>query len=87
MKRIILTCFIIGCLASCAKYQMPPFNTSGEWRTEGNLLVNDKVNLKIDASQQSEEVTSDKNDIGMELLQECESCSVVIQQAREKLED
>ena len=57
---------------------MPPFNTNGEWRAEGNLLVNDKVNLKIDASQQSEEVTLDKNDIGMELLQECESCSVVI---------
>ena len=40
MKQLFYTCLFICCLASCAKYQMPPFGTTGQWQLQGNTVSN-----------------------------------------------
>ena len=49
MRRIIYFCLLAVVLAGCAtQYQMPPFGTSGQWRMEGNAVVNEGTMLKLD---------------------------------------
>lgn len=51
MKRILYICVLICCLAGCAtRYQMPPFSHAGQWRMEGNSVINEKAKLSLDFS-------------------------------------
>ena len=47
MKRIVLLCVLVGCLAGCGKWQMPPFSTGNHWQLNGNKVVNDRYDMAV----------------------------------------
>lgn len=50
MKRIILGCLVVMCMSGCARYQMPPFSSAGEWTVQDNALINESAKLRLDCS-------------------------------------
>ena len=67
MKRIIFTCLLVCCLAGCSTYQMPPFSHAGQWRLEGNSLVNEKTKFKLDCSHDASKPNVNAGDKSEEL--------------------
>ena len=52
MRRIIFACCLTTlCLASCAKYQLPPFSTSGDWTLQGNTVVNGDMQVNFGVNE------------------------------------
>ena len=56
------------CLAGSARYQMPPFSTAGEWRQQGNALVNEKAKLRLDYSSSVPDIPRQNASDGSEEL-------------------
>lgn len=48
MKHILYMGLLVCCLASCARYQMPPFRNVNTWRLHDNAAINDREGIRVD---------------------------------------